>query len=496
MNLNGVFSLTHNSKNVLRGALFFALIRDRKLRRAHIKEALKNGAVKVISGSGARRKMALIAKKFYFSACDDLKIIAVVGTNGKTTTAHIIKHILKTANPSQRVGIIGTLGIFVDDVKLGEGMTTPDPIELHRAFFEMRGMGVKFVVIEVSAHAIWFEKIAGIKFEVAMLTNITQDHLDFFKTFEVYRETKIGFLKSGQIKNLVINADDPAAEEFDGARLEGGGELNEPTQKRVQNQARRRIKGDNLSFYSGSDAQKLKLSARGSTFSAYGLKISLNLPAKFNVMNALGALRVCRLLGIADKDILTALKTMPSVAGRMNSYNLTAKGGGKFTAVIDYAHTPDGLEKLLTTARELARGDTTDLKTALEIVSGKRNLGGARVICVFGCGGDRDKEKRPIMGKIASELADYIVLTSDNPRFEEPTEIIAQIERGMIDPPRYKIIVDRREAILFMLGEANAGDIVVIAGKGAENYIDIKGVRYPFTDEKIVFDFMNENNYK
>lgn len=474
-----VTGLYHNSKEVKPGGLFFVL-KDGK----YVAEAVQNGATVVVTEVGVpvafpvvhivvddvRETMALVAKQFYADAVDKMRVTAVVGTNGKTTTSYIVKHILETAT-GKNVGLIGTTGI------LGAGktwngittLTTPDPIDLHRAIFSMYQNGVRDVVMEVSAHAIYYRKVAGITFQSVIFTNITQDHLDFFHDFEHYKNTKLSFFKGLTSGTVVINADDQyGAAVADAVR-------DQPQVRAISYSLKRdTVVGTNEWAF----VDKVQLTVNGSDFTIGKVgACHLALPGLFNVYNGVAAALAANSYGVSWAIIKDALASLPAVPGRFNTYDI--KG---VTAIIDYAHTPDGLEKLLQAARNLLPHKN------------------ARLLCVFGCGGDRDRSKRPKMGVIADTLADFTVLTSDNPRTEDPDAIIDDIERGIktrnvanlmtsladAGNANYVRITDRTKAINFAMEKAQVGDIVVIAGKGHEAYMDINHQKIPYMDRKVL----------
>jgi UDP-N-acetylmuramoyl-L-alanyl-D-glutamate--2,6-diaminopimelate ligase len=478
-----ITGLYHNSKSVKPGGLYFALKNN-----DYVGDAVTNGAVAVVTAEQCygvscamtddpRLVMALASKRFYKNVADKMKIIGVVGTNGKTTTAYMVKHILETA-AGRRVGFIGTTGIFgaggeFDGVT---GLTTPDPIDLHRALYQMYKNKIRTVVMEVSAHAIHYKKVAGIKFAGAVWTNISQDHLDFFNCFDDYKNAKISFFRDTKIKFAVINADDEYGEEIYRALSPktkaitysiGSRSGIWPYEIRPACSAAR-ISADNII-----------LSGGGSDFTVNVLgPVHIPICGEFNVYNALSAAAVALRLGVKPDKIKSALNSMAQVPGRFNTYDVNG-----VTVIIDYAHTPDGLQKILTSARAL-------------LPDGGIN----KLICVFGCGGDRDRSKRPIMGRISAEAADFTVITSDNPRTEDPDAIIAEIERGIntadvaavIDDMlektggKYTKITDRTEAIKHAVSSAKPGDIVVIAGKGHEYCMDINGAKIPYSDAEVV----------
>ena len=455
-----VTSLHHDSRTVSTGGLFFVLQGTKTNGVKFIKQAVRNGAVCIVTERtlvkcivpqvmvpNVRKAMSLIAKTFYGNAVDDLRVIAVVGTNGKTTITHMLKHILESGG--EQCGIIGTLGIWYGDIKVDSNMTTPDPIKLHKIFSKMRDTGIKTVVMEVSAHAVYLHKLAGIVFDIAIFTNITRDHLDFFKSFEVYSKTKVDFfLNDKTVKTAIINTDDKFGQIIASKRT-----------------------GKSINY--SLENIKPQLFSDKSTFIVEGHEMILNIPARFNVQNALGCVLAVRNLGISYKQIKTALQTLPQIPGRFNTYRIK---GGKVTAIIDYAHTPDGLEKVIRSTREI-------------------NTKG-RIITVFGCGGNRDKLKRVIMGEISGMLSNYTIITSDNPRYEKPAIIMKQIEKGIRRVVskherdlKYTLIQDRTEAINFALYKAKSGDTVIIAGKGGETYVEIKGQKIEYSDENVIKNY-------
>lgn len=475
-----VTGLYHHSQQVRHGGLYFAL-KD----GTYVPEAVQNGATVIVSQTGTvnnvpngithitvpdvRLAMSLAAKAFYGNVVDRMRVTGVVGTNGKTTTTYIMQHILEMAT-GKNVGVIGTTGVL-NAGKTWEGvttLTTPDPIDLHRAIACMYRNGVRDVVMEVSAHAIYYQKIAGINFAGVIFTNITQDHLDFFKTFENYKATKLGFFQNLQSGTVVINADDAY-----------GLAVAEAVNNRPEVYA--------ISYSLKHDAiigtaqwafvDQVVLAVHGSDFIlGKAGPCHLALTGLYNVYNAVAAALLANHYGVTWSVIKEALATMPSIPGRFNTYDIHG-----VTAVIDYAHTPDGLEQLLKNARAVLPTN-------------------AKLFVVFGCGGDRDRLKRPQMGSIAYRLADFVVLTSDNPRTENPETIIDEIERGIktIDittlqhcledsaATKYTRIVDRTQAIEYALSHAQVGDMVVIAGKGHENYMEINHEKIPYMDSKVL----------
>lgn len=385
-----------------------------------------------------RKAMSIIAKNFYYSKKFP-KVIGITGTNGKTTTTNMVAHILKSQG--KKVALIGTEGIFFDDQKINLHMTTPDPLDLFRCFSEMASRDIEYVVMEVSAHAIYLQKVFAVDFFVKALTNITEDHLDFFETFTKYKNTKIDFIKSGKgIK--IVNIDDKY-----GCSLATSSKFFTYSKNLPADIFASEVKN------CGSDYVV--------NLGKNHLEVKTNLIGDYNIENTLCAFLICQKLGIKEQNIVEAFKTFKSVPGRLNVYK---KDG--ITAVIDFAHTPDALEKILTTLRPICQG---------------------KMYCVFGCGGNRDSAKRPIMGKIASEQSDYIFVTSDNPRNEDQDMIAHQIIKD-ISSDNFKIINDRKSAIAEAISRCGSGDFVAICGKGAEDYMEIKGNKYDYSDRQTIID--------
>ncbi|MGB4034070.1 MAG: UDP-N-acetylmuramoyl-L-alanyl-D-glutamate--2,6-diaminopimelate ligase [Christensenellales bacterium] len=438
-----------NSKKVKQGDVFIAL-EESSDGHDFAKEALKKKAAVVICQKpvegdyvlveNTRKAFAIMAANYYQNRHRDLKIITVTGTNGKTTITHIINAILKE---NHKTAVIGTLGAIIDNKRISTDLTTPDPLELHKIFLEAYEKGVEYVIMEASAHAIYYDKLYGIKAEIAIFTNISQDHLDFFGSMEKYADTKIGYFNSTNMKIGIINADDKYAmrilENSEGNILSYG--------------------LDNPSDVFAMDIKRVKAKTKF-IINAFDevAEISVKLLGRFNVYNVLAAVAAAKTLKVPMETICLALSGIKDVEGRFNIIN------NDITVIIDYAHTPDGLTNVLSAAKDLE---------------------GGKLITVFGCGGDRDKSKRPIMGQVAGAISDFCVVTSDNPRFENPNEIIKDIEKGISQvTDKYICIEDRAQAIAYAIRTAEKGDKVLIAGKGGENYIDIMGVKLEYSDKK------------
>ncbi len=444
-----------DSRQVRSGDIFICLSGGRANGDDYAREALSKGARAIVSEKSlpfscaikvedARAAYALISKNFYGRACDKMKIIGVTGTNGKTTVVDIITQILNSTHRS--AASIGTLGVKHNKMSEQTGFTTPDPHILHEMFYKLWKEGVEYVVMEVSAHALALKKLEGVNFEVGILTNISQDHLDFFKDMTSYAEAKYSFFESGRVKTGIFNIDD---------ELVRIGMLG--------------MKGKKITYssHSGADifSSEQKLGFLGSEFLCAAddklFAVKTNLVGQYNIQNTLAAVAACRAIGLDEKEIAGALRFVAPTEGR---FNVVSVGGSR--VIIDYAHTPDGMEKVLSAVRALTKG---------------------KVICVFGCGGERDKAKRPLMGKVASKYSDKVIITSDNPRGEEPIEIINSIARGASGD--YEKIENRHDATFQALSLAKEGDSVVILGKGGEKWQEIKGEKLPYNDFDTVYEF-------
>ncbi len=438
-------------RKVKSGSLFVSLKKGEEGKK-NIIEAQKNGAVAFVSEEdfGACRQIlvkdvrsayALISKQLFHSASDKLKLVAVTGTNGKTTTTKIISDILRLSG--KKVGTIGTLGATVNGKLFETGFTTPDPEILHHILYNMKKSGIEYVVMEASAHALALKKLDGLKFEIAVFTNLTQDHLDFFENMENYFHAKEKLFSPDFSKVGILCQKDEYA--------------------------KRLFSNQHIPMLSYGDekadcfAKEIKSSVGGSMFKCNLLGEEVNIDSNFvgdyNIDNLLGAMLTAKMLGISNTEIKKAISQITPAEGRFNQL----KCGG-LSIIVDFAHTPDGLEKVLKTARSIT----------------KNNL-----ICVFGCGGNRDRAKRSIMGKITEELCDEVFVTSDNPRFEKPLDIIAEIEEGM-KKGNHKTFEKREEAIMEAIKSCKNGDVLVVAGKGGEKYQDIGGIKYPYDDFNVI----------
>jgi len=452
-----VTALQIDSRKVRAGEVFVALRGEHADGHDFVAQAIANGAVGVVVETAraaafavpanvmlvavedTRRALSRLAATFYARPSQSLSIVGVTGTNGKTTTTHLVQAILEEAGV--RCGRIGTLGAQFGGAMWALENTTPLALELQATLAAMRERGAEAVAMEVSSHALALERVADVEFEIGVLTNITRDHLDFHATFEAYVEEKRKLFIAA--KAAVFNADDPLGRAW---HAELGAE-----QRKLS-----------YSIDDPSDlrAEDLELSSRGSTFVLGRMRVTLNLPGRFNIYNALAALGVVRLLGISDALAASALASVTCVPGRMEHFDAAG-----IDVLVDYAHTPDALDNVLHAAREGTRG---------------------RVIVVFGCGGDRDRGKRPEMGRIASARADRVIVTSDNPRTEEPLAIVQGIVSGILPGISAHVELDRGAAIRQAIAEAVPGDVVVVAGKGHETYQIIGATAYHFDDRDAV----------
>jgi UDP-N-acetylmuramoyl-L-alanyl-D-glutamate--2,6-diaminopimelate ligase len=423
----------------------------------HIPEGLIDNNVKFTLVSDTEHAMGDIAKKVYDDPSRKMRTYGITGTNGKTTTAFLMHHILQSAG--LKCGLISTVyNIASDDMRSPSTMTTPGVMELNRLLSQMVNSGKKAAVIEVSSHALEQRRVSGLGLDRALFTNITPEHLDYHKSMKAYLEAKaeiFGLFKAGGLG--VVNADDPLV--VDAARLsEAPGAVTFGIDSPANVQAR------NIQLYSGG--AEFDIMAEG-----YGeIHITTHLVGKHNVSNILAASAALISDGIDMKIIGSAIEGFAPVPGRFERIDHS----GSFNVFVDYAHTPDALENVLTCLRELTE---------------------KKLICVFGCGGDRDRAKRPMMGEIASSIADHVILTSDNPRSEMPNGILRQIEKGVIGRDNYSIIESRREAILAALAMAESGDSVIIAGKGHENYQIIGDQTLHFDDRETAGQVLREMGY-
>jgi UDP-N-acetylmuramoyl-L-alanyl-D-glutamate--2,6-diaminopimelate ligase len=435
-----VRDLAFDVRSVGAGALFFCVPGSRADGHDFAAQAVERGAVALVVEHpvdtavpqlvvpSSRAAMAVVADEFFGRPTEELEVAGVTGTNGKTTTAYLLHSTLEAAG--RRPGLIGTVEALVGGSARKLERTTPEAIDLQRLFREMLDAGDRTCAMEASSHASELHRLDRVRFRALVFTNLTQDHLDFHGTMERYYAAKRRLFGEAP---AVVNVDDPwgrrLVEELDGAAL---------------------------TFGLSPEAEVGPEALAG---------VELRLRGRFNVLNALGAAAAARVLGIGNDAIRTGLEAVEGVPGRFEEVS----EGQPFTVLVDYSHTPDSLENALGAARALGDG---------------------RLMCVFGCGGDRDREKRPLMGRVATERADLAIVTSDNPRSEDPGEIIAEVVAGAVG----EVVVepDRRAAIELAVEAAAPGDVVLVAGKGHEQGQEIGGVVLPFDDREVARDALRK----
>ncbi len=458
--------IEYDSRSVGKNDLFVAITGLAKDGHEFIAEAAKRGAVAVVAEKedshrvkakivvpDSRLALAQLANRYYDFPSRKLKLIGITGTNGKTTTSYLIKSILEAGN--HKTGLLGTIDYYIGDKRISASRTTPESLDLQRLLSEMLDSGVSWVVMEVSSHALSLGRVSETDFDAAVFTNLSREHLDFHPDMESYKIAKGKFFQMLQDdgKWAILNRDDPHWDYF-------------YKQAKVPRLSYSIESGNadvfSKSFSIGLGGTRMKLCTP-----AGEVQIDFQLLGKSNLYNALASATCCLALGI-DLDIIgKGLESVDSIPGRMEKIDW----GQGFNILIDYAHTPYAFQKLLQTTRELTK---------------------RRICMVFGCGGDRDKGKRPEMGKVASELADLVILTCDNPRTEDLDQINQQIYEGVTEQEKVKIIRDREEAIREALKGARAGDTVILAGKGHENYQIIGKRKIDFSEKEIVRNFLKE----
>ena len=465
-----VTDITADSRIVQQGSLFIALKGAHVDGHKFLEKAAEAGAVAalvedvpaavpegltLLQVKDVRKAMEIVAPFFFDYPGKTMRMIGVTGTNGKTTSTNIIRQVLKSAG--FKCGMIGTINVLIDEESIVSHNTTPDVVDLQKFLYRMKGAGCQYVVMEVSSHALALKRVAGIEYDTAVLTNITEDHLDFHKTMEAYRDAKsllFEHLTDGEKPNktAVFNADEPASKVIEA-----------------------RTKAAYLTYGMGKENDiypvAYEVGAKGMHLCLHTpageMDLQLNITGKFNVYNVMCAVGALLAEKIDKTEIENVLNGFAGVPGRFQ----LVEAGQPYTVIVDYAHTPDGLENVLNTARLITKG---------------------RLWAVFGCGGDRDNKKRPIMGGIARQLADDVVVTSDNPRSEDPEKIIDQIEVALKPVPKGKTvtrIADRKEAIHYALAHAGDKDVIMIAGKGHENYQILKDKTIHFDDKEVVEEY-------
>ena len=452
-----ISGLCCDSRRAEPGSLFVAVSGFASDGNRFIPSAIAKGAVAVVTAKkpeedipyvlveSDRLALALISGNYYGRPARKMTMIGITGTNGKTSSTLLLKQVLEKCLGA-KVGLIGTMENYIGDQVIPTERTTPESFELQALFARMYDAGCTHVVMEVSSHAISLERIGGIHYDVAAFTNLTEDHLDFHKTMDAYCDAKAELFR--RCSRAVVNRDDPYA-------------------PRILAAAQCPVLTTSAHGEAGLYAQDVELSSDHIRFAAVSgeerVQVYVPIPGRFTVYNTLTVLGIAKSLGIALKDAAGALKEACGVKGRIE---VVPTPGMPYCVLIDYAHSPDGLEKVLKSVRDFCKG---------------------RLISVFGCGGDRDPIKRPIMGRIGVESADFAIITSDNPRTEEPMAIIRDILQGITpDMGEYTVIEDRRRAIRYAMDIAKKDDIIVLAGKGHETYQEIQGVKHHLDEREEV----------
>lgn len=469
-----ILTLAHDSRKVGPGTLFVCIQGATVDGRDFAETAIKQGAVAILSGCplvtavpvpvlvvpDVKKAVEKIAAWFFDEPARKIRLIGVTGTNGKTTTTHIIRDIFNQAG--RPCGVIGTLHTLIGEQVIPVKNTTPDVLDLQAYLAEMVLGGMEYVAMEVSSHALALDRVAGCEFDVAVFTNMTQDHLDFHGDLLNYRAAK------GRLFRLLDAAD--AIKPNKTAIIN----LDDPTGQFMLEQTRATVFGYGIETESSLRAVDVVLRPESSNFIIQGdfgsFAVRSGLTGRFNVYNILAAVGVALAEGIAVIDIQAALANFTPVPGRFERVKISRP----FTVIVDYAHTPDGLENVLRTARQFADGN---------------------LIVVFGCGGDRDRTKRPIMGGLAVRYADKVIVTSDNPRSEDPEFIISQIMQGIVNftaRGKTETITDRRQAIARAMALAGPGDVILVAGKGHENYQILAERTIHFDDREVVRELAEE----
>lgn len=461
-----VSGLANDSRKVEKGFLFIAVKGFEQDGHRYIPQAIQNGAVAIVIEDkeslnnreldgvtiiyveNARRIMAVMANHFYNNPSSQFKLVGVTGTNGKTSTVFLINNVLEYLK--HKTGLIGTIINKIDQERFESERTTPESIEVQQLFRKMANANVNDVIMEVSSHALDLYRVDQSRFDVGVFTNLTLDHLDYHKTMENYRDAKSKLFTMCEIG--VVNIDDEAGTYM----IEHGTcssyitlSTKEPSATLYADNIENHLTGVNFTV----------------TFKGVSHQVKMQTPGEFSVYNGLTAMGALLALGIQIEQIINAFAVNSQIKGRFQSI-ISPTG---YTAIVDYAHAPDGL---------------------LNVLNAMKGFATAKIITVFGCGGDRDRTKRPIMGEIAGNLSDICVITSDNPRTEDPQSIIDEIEVGMKKTScTYECILDRKEAIHKALSIARTGDLVLVAGKGHEDYQIIGKVKHHFDDEEVIRDY-------
>ena len=466
-----VSGIVYDSREVQKNSIFVAIKGYKTDGHKFLQDAINKGAVAVVVEDqnsipdefishaqiakivveNCRKALAELSKGFYKDPSSKLKLIGITGTNGKTTSTFILKNILQ--NAGYKTGLVGTIANFAGDVKVDSKLTTPESNDLNRLFYDMIQAGCSYSVMEVSSHSLVLNRVYGLVFTAAIFSNITSDHLDFHNTFDEYLNAKkILFDGLGSNSFAIINSDDVNSQ-------------------KIVKDSKAKVVTYGVSDKSDYQIKNIVYDLNGTDFTIthnkVDYKIRTTLIGTFNAYNATSAFATAHSLGINVKKIIEGIKSSPQVPGRFE-----VLGKAKKKVIVDYSHTADSLEKALQAVREIVKDKN-------------------QVVTVFGCGGDRDKTKRPVMGKVASDLSNKVFVTSDNPRNENPFEVIEDIKKGL-SKNNYEVVENREEAIKKAIQDSNEDAVILIAGKGHENYQEINGVRHHFSDQEIALKYLAE----
>jgi UDP-N-acetylmuramoyl-L-alanyl-D-glutamate--2,6-diaminopimelate ligase len=464
-------NIAFDSRKVRQGGLFVAIPGERHDGSVFIREALDKGAIAIITEASleslsslhidrkngsliqvadSRKSLAIVSANFYGDPSAHLSLTGITGTNGKTTLTYILEALAKTN--SRSTGVIGTIDCHFGETKIPAAMTTPESLDLNLNLRKMVDAGVTDCFMEVSSHALSQKRVCDINFDVGIFTNLSRDHLDFHSDMEEYKNAKAELFRGNKVKVSIVNIDDQAGKEF-ATELEGN-----VVSTGINNSAD--FSAENISLTAVESRFTLK-TPNGST------EVRTNLLGKHNIYNLLSASAYALAQGMSLNMIQKTFRNIPSIPGRFESINK----GQNFSVLVDYAHTEDALSKAITAAKSFTDGN---------------------VIVVFGCGGDRDKGKREGMGRVATKKADFAVITSDNPRTEDPEKIVADILKGVSASASYTTITNRREAIRYAISRAEINDLVLIAGKGHEDYQILGTQKEHFDDREVASEFLEK----
>ena len=468
-----ISSIEYDSREVKKNSLFAAIKGLHVDGHDYVQKAIDNGAVAIIVDNkyvfdslkenvnvtlmlakSSVKNMALVSNAFYGFPSESMTVIGITGTNGKTTTTYLLKSILETAG--KKTGVIGTIGCWIGDKFISSNKTTPESVKLFEMISAMKKESVEYLIMEVSSIALVLDRVYGLNYDVAVFTNLTQDHLDFHVNFENYFKAKKHLFDDCTKPNgiAIYNIDDDYGKkiikDFSGHKVSYG--FNDSSYLGTMN---------SLTF----DGLKLLVKKNKTVI------LESELTGKFNAYNILASYAIADSLGIADYLIIEGIKKVKTIPGRFNKI----KSDKGFWCIVDYSHTPDSLQNAITTTKQILNS-------------------GSKLITVFGCGGDRDKSKRPLMGNIAQELSDVVVVTSDNPRTEDPMAIIEDILSGVNNRKTVFVNADRKSAIKEAISLAQKDDVVLVAGKGHEDYQEINNKKIHFDDFEIITELLNRKN--